>query len=76
MECGRTERDAGLTMRTIHLQLDEGDYRDINAAIARRQRYDKATTVGGGNLAGRILGEICRGWMDRLDAASAEEEGL
>ena len=60
--------------RTITLIVDEDDFRDINAAIARRQSWRIMPDEGGGNLAGRVVAEICRGWMERLDADKGEND--
>ena len=60
--------------RTITLIVDEDDFRDINAAIARRQSRRIMPDEGGGNLTGRVIAEICRGWMERLDADKGEND--
>ena len=60
--------------RTITLIVDEDDFRDINAAIARRQSWRIMPDEGGGNLTGRVIAEICRGWMERLDADKGEND--
>ena len=52
----------------IILEADEDDFRDINAAIARRQSWRVMPDEGGGNLTGRVVAEICRGWLEMLDA--------
>lgn len=59
-------------MHEIRLILDDDDYRDVNAAIAERQRsprwYDEEGGVllpeGDSDLPGAIIGEICRAWLD------------
>ncbi len=59
--------------RTITLVVDEDDFRDINAAIARRQSWRIMPDEGGGNLTGRVVAEICRGWLERVDASDVEQ---
>lgn len=55
------------TERTISLTVDEDDYRAIHSAIARRQTWRCLPEDEGGNLAGRVLAEICRGWEELHD---------
>jgi hypothetical protein len=60
------------------LKLDADDERDINAAIAHyqaTQRWDQFGGEGGvflpegeSDLAGAILGEICRMWLESRGA--------
>lgn len=56
--------------RTITLEVDPDDYRSINEAIALRQTFLKPKghrnplPPGAGNLPGRYIGEICRGWLE------------
>ena len=58
-------------MQTITIQVDDADADAIRAAIARRQ----AMRIGGkpilpdgdGDLAGRYLAEVCRGWLERTE---------
>lgn len=52
--------------KTIVLEVDSDDDRDINAAIAIRQQFG-IMPAGAGNLSGRVIGEICRGWMELLE---------
>lgn len=51
------------------LLLDEDDARAVNEAVAALQRLRDergcyAIAEGGGNLLGRALAEICRGWLE------------
>ena len=56
----------------ITFDLDDGDYRDLNAAIATYQRRNRWKDEQGGvlipegesDLLGAIIGEICRDWME------------
>ena len=57
------------------LELDEDDRNAINMAITQRQIW-RVLPDGDGNLAGRVLAEICRGWMelhDNLPDSEGEE---
>ena len=66
------EQEGGMMgVHKIELIVDDDDYRDINAAITRRQQFrdGKAALLpdGDGSLAGRrLVGEICRGWIEML----------
>lgn len=51
---------------TITLELDKLDAKAVNRAIARRQSM-RVMPDGGGNMAGRVIAEICRGWEEMLD---------
>lgn len=58
---------------TLTLELDENDARDVHRAIAARQsrfRYDAQPGAilpdGESNTAGKIIAEICRGWLESL----------
>lgn len=66
--------DNGLDLREreIVLHCDKLDFDAIQKAIARRQTF-RSMPDGGGNLAGRLVAEICRGWMEMLDAAAGQE---
>jgi hypothetical protein len=60
-------------MKDMHLLLDEDDYRSIQQAIARRQSWRHADggcilPAGESNTPGAIIAEICRGWLEMLDA--------
>lgn len=56
--------------RRLTLELDEDDWSSVNEAIAERQSFrDKEGCLlpdGDGNLAGRLIAEICRGWLEML----------
>jgi hypothetical protein len=62
-------------VREIVLQVDEDDYEAIMAAVEMRQGAkfygkigtDEALLPGEGNLIGRTLGEIGRGWVGNYD---------
>ena len=58
-------------MQTITVQVDDADADAIRAAIARRQamRIDGEPILpdGDGDLAGRYLAEVCRGWLERTE---------
>lgn len=59
------------------LECDELDAKAIHEAIARRQRR-RIMPDGDGNMAGRVIAEICRGWMELLDnlpGHDSREEG-
>lgn len=58
-------------MPTITLELDDIDASTVNTAIARRQLWRAMPDSDGGNMAGRVIAEICRGWMDAIDGRSA-----
>lgn len=58
--------------RTIVLELDEIDYIAIQRAMAKRQRI-RIMPEGGGNVAGRVVAEICRGWEEMLDFYRREQ---
>lgn len=59
-------------MKTITLELDDLDYAAVQEAIATRQLY-RVLPDGEGNLAGRVVAEICRGWMELCDGDEGEE---
>ena len=62
------------------LECDELDAKAIHEAIARHQRRSHmcggGSTMpdGEGNMAGRVIAEICRGWMELCDSLHEEEE--
>lgn len=60
-------------VRSITLELDETDYNAIERAIAMRQNF-RVMPEGLGNLAGRTIAEICRGWMEFLDRGCDEDQ--
>lgn len=52
--------------REIVLQLDELDYAAIQKAIAYRQTWGRGTMPDSdSNVAGAVLAEICRGWLEK-----------
>lgn len=58
--------------REIVLRCDKLDFDAIQKALTRRQMF-RSMPDGDGNLAGRLVAEICRGWEEMLDA-SAEKD--
>jgi hypothetical protein len=60
--------------RRIDLLVDEDDYRAIQRAMAKRQTWRMMPDADEGNVAGRVLAEICRGWMEMLDEPVAEDD--
>jgi len=56
------------------LQLDDDDDRAIQAAIAARQTVrDQQGCIlpdGESDLAGALIAEICRGWLEMREARS------
>jgi hypothetical protein len=59
--------------RTLVLELDPDDYDAVQQALAVRQSF-RVMPGGGGNLAGRLVAEICRGWLEMLGARGPEED--
>lgn len=51
----------------FEFSVDEQDAAAIHAAIAERQRW-RAMPDGGGDLRGRVIAEICRGWLEMVRA--------
>lgn len=51
-------------MRTVELVVDELDYCSIQEAIAKRQTWMSMPDDDGGNAAGKVVAEICRGWLE------------
>ncbi len=62
------------THATVVLHLDEADHEDLAKAIATREAFGGGGLVppGGGNMTGRIVAEIARGWLEMLDAGKAK----
>ncbi len=65
-------------MHTMTLQLDDGDYAAVQAAIARRQRCradDNSPLLPPTEscTAGANIAEICRGWLDDRDQRKATD---
>lgn len=50
--------------RLMPLVLDQADYDAIQKAIAYRQTWG-VMPDGEGNIAGRVIAEICRGWLEQ-----------
>jgi len=44
--------------------VSDEDYAVIQSAITRWQRYPGVVSDGDGDTGGRILAEICRGWLE------------
>lgn len=55
------------TIRKIELEIDDLDYETIQRCIAKRQLY-RVLPDGDGNMAGRVIAEICRGWEELLNS--------
>ncbi len=58
-------------MQQIVLELDQLDYDAIQKAVARRQTFRIMPDGDEGNLVGRTVAEICRGWLDFMDHTPA-----
>ncbi len=58
--------------KTVALELDDLDFDAVQKAISIRQGLMGGGLLpdGEGNLAGRIVAEICRGWMEFLDRSA------
>lgn len=60
-------------MRTITLKLDEDDYDAVQATMGLRQTFRAAgedgtiLPPGESDLAGAVVAEICRGWVEMLE---------
>lgn len=61
-------------LKTIRLKVDEADYLSITEAIAIRKSglfYSNGKLLlpeGDSELTGQLLAEVCRGWVERLNA--------
>lgn len=60
--------------KTIVLEVDEADFDTIQRAISVRQGFAGGGCLpdGDGNLAGRYVAEIARGWLEMLEMARDE----
>ena len=60
-------------MHTITITLDDDDLQALSRAIALcqtiRVEAGRIMPEGLGPLQGRLLGEVCRGYLDYIDAA-------
>jgi hypothetical protein len=56
----------------LTLVLDADDTRDVWAAIRLREDMPGGVPDGDSNREGALLAEICRGWMEMLDAGATE----
>lgn len=56
------------------LQLDEKDFEDIQSAISKRQQWRMMPESESG-VAGAVVAEICRGWMELHDKKPDRDEG-
>ena len=57
------------------LELDELDAEAINKALRLQFSFgDKGLPDGEGNLPGRMLAEICRGWLEYMGEGVGEEQ--
>ena len=59
-------------MRKMVLELDELDYDAVQMAITRRQCF-RIMPEGQSNVAGAVLAEICRGWMEFIDLSKRKK---
>lgn len=64
-------------MHTITLTLDDDDLQSLSRAMAACQatRWAAGVTTaptGEGPLGGRLLGEVCRGYLDYIDALRSD----
>ncbi len=63
-------------MKKITLELDELDYNALLRAMSIRQQ-SRCMPDGDGNMAGRVIAEICRGWLEFMGKSvmsDAEDE--
>ena len=60
-------------MKTITLKVDDEDFDAIQSAICRRQSF-RCLPDGDGNMTGRVVAEICRGWLERVDAQAGDDD--
>jgi hypothetical protein len=56
----------------INLILDEDDARSVREAMEQRRAFICGIPDGNSNDAGAVIAEICRGWMEMLDAAKGK----
>lgn len=63
-----------MPVKKIVLEVDDLDFHAIQNAMARRQSFRVMPDADGGNIAGRVIAEICRGWLERLDADKKKRE--
>lgn len=58
-----------MAIKQIVLSLDEDDYRHVREAIEARLKAgggEEGLPDGKGNLDGRVVAEICRGWGESV----------
>ena len=60
---------------TLTITLDEVDWRSVQKAIAIREATIPLPDADGGDLNGRVIAEICRGWLDFIDWHEANGTG-
>ena len=63
-------------LHRMELLVDDLDYDAIQSALCRRQRWQVLpdSDDAGANLAGRVIAEICRGWMELHDTRVVEDD--
>jgi hypothetical protein len=66
-------------MTLLTFDVDDDDARDINAAIAifqkrNRRMHGALLPDGDGDLAGRVLAEVCRDWLEDRNELHQENE--
>ncbi len=62
-----------MKIRSITLELDEDDFEAVQRCMSIRQGMIGGLPDSGGNLAGRLVAEIARGWEEMLDASPRPE---
>lgn len=59
-----------MNIERITLELDEDDYASVMEAI--REKQEGTLPEGEGNIEGRCIGEICRGWEEMRQCSTPE----
>lgn len=62
-----------LNHQRIVLILDDIDFLAVADAMRERDEFSSGLPAGGGNHAGRLVAEICRGWMEMLESSREEK---
>lgn len=60
-------------MKTISFTINDTDYDAIQQAIAHRQTWRVMPDHEGGDIAGTVLAEICRGWLEGRDERESDD---
>lgn len=63
-----------MALHKVVLFLDELDHKAVQEAVIRRESWKCLPDSGHDdcNLVGRVIAEICRGWMEMLDVSKGE----